>query len=156
MSLTRVIRLVTPALLGSLLLASAAEAQQSRGEAAVEYRQSLYEVLAWNFGPMGAMAQGKTPYNAAEFSRRAERVAMIAPLLTEAFPAESQSVKDTHLKPEAWTNRADFDAKLKDLIDRSAALAAVAKGGDFEKSKAAFFETANACKSCHDKYKVKD
>jgi cytochrome c556 len=30
----------------------------------------------------------------------------------------------------------------------------VSKGGDFEKSKAAFLDTANSCKSCHDKYKA--
>lgn len=52
-----------------------------------------------------------------------------------------------------WDNRADFDAKLRDLIDRSAALATAAKTGDFAKSKAAFFETGNACKGCHDKYR---
>jgi cytochrome c556 len=53
-----------------------------------------------------------------------------------------------------WSNRSDFDSKLKDLIDRSAALASVARGGDFEKSKAAFFDTANACKACHEKYRA--
>jgi cytochrome c556 len=29
----------------------------------------------------------------------------------------------------------------------------VAKTGDFEKSKAAFLQTAQTCKACHDKYK---
>jgi cytochrome c556 len=159
MSFVRLVRLANVLLLASAALASAAHAEggpPSKGDMAVEYRKSVYEVLAWNFGPMGAMAQGKAPYNAAEFARRAERVAALAPMLTEAFPPESQAVKDTKLKAEAWSNRADFDAKLKDLIDRSAALATVAKGGDFEKSKAAFFDTANACKACHEKYKVKD
>lgn len=156
MSLNSLVRLAAPVAFAALLCSTSAHAQQSKGEAAVEYRKSVYEVLAWNFGPMGAMAQGKAPYNAAEFAKRAERVALVAPFLTEAFPPESQAVKKTALKPEAWSNRADFDAKLKDLVDRTAALAAVAKGGDFEKSKAAFFDAANACKACHDKYKVKD
>ncbi len=101
MSLIRVVRLVAPVVLGSLVLAASAHAQQSKGEAAVEYRKSVYEVMAWNFGPMGAMAQGKVPYTAAEFAKRAERVAFIAPLLAEAFPPESQGVKRTDLKPEA-------------------------------------------------------
>jgi cytochrome c556 len=42
---------------------------------------------------------------------------------------------------------------LKDLVDRSAALAQVAKGTDAAQTKAAFFDLANACKACHDKYK---
>jgi cytochrome c556 len=58
------------------------------------------------------------------------------------------------MKPEAWQNRADFDAKMKDFVDTSAKLAQVAKGGDAAKSKAAFFDMANACKACHDKYKA--
>ena len=53
-----------------------------------------------------------------------------------------------------WANRADFDAKMKDLVDRSATLATVAKSGDFAQSKAAFFDTANTCKACHDKFKA--
>jgi cytochrome c556 len=53
-----------------------------------------------------------------------------------------------------WANRADFDAKMKDLVDRSATLATVAKSGDLAKSKAAFFDAANTCKACHDKYKT--
>jgi len=75
-------------------------------------------------------------------------------MLEEAFPAESQGVANSKLKEEMWANRADFDAKLKDLEERSAALAAVARGGDFEKTKAAFFDTANACKACHEKYRA--
>ena len=43
---------------------------------------------------------------------------------------------------------------MKDLVERSATLATVAKGRDEAKTKAAFFDTANACKACHDKYKA--
>jgi cytochrome c556 len=143
------------ALASACIFAGAADAQgaPSKGEQALKYRKSLYQVIAWNFGPMGAMAQGKVPYDAAEFARRAERVAAVAPMLSEAFPVESKGLPHSELKPEMWANRADFDAKMKDLVDRSATLASVAKSGDFAKSKAAFFDTANTCKACHDKYK---
>lgn len=139
----------------SLLAAGAAQAQgtPSKGERALTYRKALYQVIAWNFGPMSAMAQGKVPYDAKEFALRAERVATVAPLLAEAFPPESKGVANSKLKPAMWNERADFDAKLKDLVDRSAALAVAARTGDFDKSKAAFFEAANTCKACHDKYK---
>ncbi len=130
-----------------------ADSPPSKGEQALKYRKSLYQVMAWNFGPMGAMAQGKAPYDAAEFARRADRVALIAPMLSEGFPAETRNLPHSELKPAMWANRADFDAKMKDLVERSATLAAVAKTGDFAKSKSAFFDTANACKACHDKYK---
>jgi len=110
--------------------------------------------MAWNFGPMRAMAQGKAPYDAAEFALRAERVAMIAPMLKEAYTAETKGVANSKLKPAMWEHRADFDSKLQTLIDKSAGLATTAKLGDFEKSMAALFDTANACKACHDEYKA--
>ena len=137
------------------LVAGAVQAQgaPSKGEQALKFRKSAYQVMAWNFGPLGAMAQGKVPYDAAEFAKRAERVAQIAPMLGEGFPAETRDLPNSKLKPEMWTDRANFDAKMKDLVDRTAALATVAKSGDFASSKAAFFDAANTCKACHDKYK---
>jgi cytochrome c556 len=131
-----------------------AQGAPSKAEQMLKYRNSVYQVIAWNFGPMAAMAQGKAPYDAKEFAMRAERVATLAPMLREAYGPESKGVANSKLKPEMWDNRADFDAKLKDLIDRSAALATTARSGDFAKSKAAFFEVGNACKACHDKYKA--
>jgi cytochrome c556 len=110
--------------------------------------------MVWNVRPMGAMAQDKIPFNAAEFALRSGRVADLAPMLVEAYPPESQGMANSKLKPEMWANRADFDAKLKDLIDRSAALAQVAKGGDPAKTRAAFFSMSDACKACHEKYKA--
>ena len=137
------------------LVAGAVQAQgaPSKGEQALKFRKSAYQVMAWNFGPLGAMAQGKVPYDAAEFAKRAERVAQVAPMLSEGFPAETRDLPNSKLKPGMWTNRADFDAKMKDLVDRTATLATVAKSGDFARSKAAFFDAANTCKACHDEYK---
>ncbi len=106
-----------------------------------------------NMGPMGAMAQDKAPFNAADFSTRAGRVAELAPMLAESYAPATEGVSGTKMKADAWKNRADFDAKMKDLVDRSAALAQVSKGGDAAKTKAAFFDMANTCKACHDKYK---
>jgi cytochrome c556 len=100
------------------------------------------------------MAQDKIPYDAAEFQKRAERVAFLTPMLAETYTPDTRSVEGSKLKPEMWANRADFDQKLKDLVDRSATLAQVSQAGDAAKSKAAFFDTANACKACHDKYRA--
>lgn len=131
-----------------------AQAQPTKGEQALRYRKAVYQAIAWNFGPMSAMAQGKIPYDAVEFEMRAGRVAALAPMLAESYSAESRSVAGSKAKPELWTNRADFDAKMKDLVERSAALAKVAPGRDEAQSKAALLDTAGACKACHDKYKA--
>ena len=135
---------------------SLAGEKPSKAEMEVEYRQSLYTVIAGNFGPLGAMGAGKAPFDAAEVKLRAARVAFLAPILKEAFPADSNGVGHTAAKPEIWTDTAGFDKALQALIDNSAALAAAANGTDVEKIKAAIGETGKTCKGCHDKYKVKD
>ena len=137
-------------------LAGTARADEppSKAEQALTYRKALYEVIVWNVRPMGAMAQDKVPFNEAEFALRARRVAELTPMLPEAYPPESQGVANSKLKPAMWTNREDFDTKLKTLVDRSATLAAVAKGGDPARTRAAFFSMADACKACHEKYKA--
>lgn len=133
--------------------AALADSPPSKAEKILAYRKAIYQVIVWNVGPMGAMAQDKVPFNAPEFALRAERVAELTPMLAESYSPESKGVANSKLKSEMWSNRADFDSKLKDLVDRSAALAEVAKTGDPAKTKAAFFSMADACKACHDKYK---
>jgi len=131
-----------------------AQGQPSKGEQALKYRKAVYQAIAWNFGPMSQMAQGKIPYDAKEFELRAGRVAALAPMLSESYSAESRTVTGSKARPELWTQRADFDAKMNDLVERSAALATVAKSGDAAKSKQAFLDTAATCKACHDEYKA--
>ena len=151
---TRTRLVVSAVLITAVAAAAQAQGQPSKAEQALKYRKAVYQAIAWNFGPMSAMAQGKVPYEAKEFEMRAQRVAALTPMLSESYSPDTQSVSGSKAKPELWSNRADFDAKMKTLVDRSATLASVSKGGDFEKSKAAFLDTANACKSCHDKYKA--
>jgi cytochrome c556 len=146
---------VVPVVVVSLLVVGSTEAQDrpSKGEQALKYRKAVYQTLAWNFGPLAAMAQDKIPYDAKEFALRAERVAFLAPLLEETYGPETRGVAGSKLKPEMWDQRSDFDEKLETMIDRTNALATVAKTGEAVQSKKAFVETANACKACHDKYR---
>ena len=127
---------------------------ESPGERAIKYRKAIYQVILWNLGPLSAMAQQKAPYDAEEFAKRAERVNAMSYMLTEAYPPESASGAATRAKAAIWQNRDDFDAKLAAFEQKSAELADVAQAGDFGSSRAAFFEMANTCKSCHDEYRA--
>jgi cytochrome c556 len=144
--------LATAATLGAAAVASAAV----KPETAIAYRQAGYTMLGWNFGPMAQMVRGKTPWDAAEFARRAERVALIAPQLLEGFPEGSDSGATTEAKAEIWKNMDDFKLKMDDLVKQSKLLADVAKSGDEAKMKEQFKQTAGACKACHDKYRSED
>ncbi|HEU4662740.1 MAG TPA: cytochrome c [Dokdonella sp.] len=125
-------------------------------ETAIAYRQAGYTMLGWNFGPMAQMVRGKAPWDSAEFARRAERVALIAPQLLEGFPEGSDTGATTDAKPEIWKNMDDFKAKMNDLVEQSKRLAEVAKSGDEAKMKEQFKQTAGACKACHDKYRSEE
>ena len=102
-----------------------------------------------------AMASGKMPYDAKAFQLRADRVAFMATITPEVFPAGTATGGiPSKAKPEIWQDRADFDKLMKDLGDKTAALAVAAKSGSLDTIKPAFEAAAGACKACHDKYKV--
>jgi cytochrome c556 len=143
-------------LVGVAMAALAQEKPPSKAEQAIKYRQSVYKVILWNFGPVAAMSQGKMPYDATQFARHAERVATMAPMLLEGYAEGSASAEGvkTRARPEIWENKAEFEKLMHDMESKTAALATVAKEGDFEKSKAAFGEAAAACKACHEKFRT--
>ena len=154
MSSTRTLGALALALTLAVGAGSAAgQGRPSKGEQMLKYRKAVYQTMAWNFGPIAAMAQDKMPFDAKEFALRAERVAWLAPLLKEAYGPETRDLPESKLKPEMWNQRSDFDHRLQVLLDRTSELARTAQTGDVAQSKSAFLETANACKACHDKYR---
>ena len=143
------------ALFAAIALGSAATAvAQMKPEVVIDYRQSVMTIIGWNFGPMGAMVKGKIPFDAKEFAKHAERVAMMAPQALEGFAKGSDKGATTDAKPGIWKTFDDFTAKDKNLVEQTRALAEVAKGGDAAAMKEQFKKTAEACKDCHEKYKA--
>ena len=138
----------------ALLAATTAFAQDIPPDKVIHYRQGVYTMIGWNFGPMGAMVKGQVPFDAAEFSKRAERVAWLAQQIEEGFPPGSDTGATTDAKPGIWQDFADFQAKLADLQRESQALATTAKAGDEAATKAQFIKTAGTCKACHDVYRA--
>lgn len=138
----------------ALLLAAGETSAQAKPEDVIRYRKSLYTVMLWNWMPMNAMVRDRIPFDAAEFARRAARVAAVPPQLLEGFAPGSDSGAETDAKPEIWKHFEDFKTKLKDLERESAALAEIAKGGDEAAMRAQFAKVGGACKACHDEYKA--
>jgi cytochrome c556 len=138
----------------ALLAASSAFAQDIPPDKVIHYRQGVYTMIGWNFGPMGAMVKGAVPFDAAEFAKRAERVAWLAQQVEEGFPPGSDTGATTDAKPAIWEDFADFQAKLADLKRESQALATTAKGSDEAATKAQFMKVAGTCKACHDLYRA--
>lgn len=120
---------------------------------AIKYRQALYTTMFGNFAPLAAMVKGTAPYDPSAFTVKAERVAFLSRMASDAFPVESRSGAPTEAKPEIWNNRAEFDRLMKNWQEKTAALAAVSRDGKLETIKPALIATADACKACHDKFR---
>ena len=142
------IALVAAALVSPGFAQDARVAQQQ-----VKLRQAVYTVLGTHFSQMGAMVQGRMPYDAATFRTAAERVAFMATIAPDVFPQGSLT-SNSKAKPELWQQQAEFQRLMKDMQTKVTALATTARGGDLEAIKPAFGATGASCKACHDKYKA--
>ena len=101
-----------------------------------------------------AVLDGKAPYDKDAFALAASRIAALAPMLPEGFPAGSYVAGKTDAKPELWKDPDEFARLMKDLATRSAALAEIAKSGDLAKIRPAFEDLTKACKACHKKFRA--
>ena len=141
-------------ILGMGLLTVAGAADQ-KPEDVVQYRQSVYTIIGWNFKPIGAMVKGEVPFDAAAVARHAQYIEMMSKAAPEGFSKGTgpDVVKDTEAKPEIWTKATEFDSKMKDFQQEAAKLTEVAKGGDEKAIKAQFGKTAETCKACHKEFR---
>lgn len=135
--------------------AAPASAQFAKPEDAVKYRQNSLFVLAQHFGRIGAMVNGKAPYDAKAAVENAELVNVMARLPWAGFVAGTEKVGNTKAKPEIWTEPAKFKEHGDKLVAESAKLLAAAKTNNLDNLKAAFGATAGSCKACHDDFRNK-
>jgi cytochrome c556 len=131
-----------------------AMAQFQKPEDAVKYRQNAFFVMSQHFGRLGAMANGKMPFDAKVAAENAAIVETLSKLPWAGFMPGTERIK-SNAKPEMWTEKAKFDQGSEKMRGEVTKLAAAAKMGNLDALKAAFGDTAATCKACHDSYKVK-
>jgi len=134
-------------------IALLAEGQQMKPENQIKYRKAAYQLMNLNFNSLEAMARDKKPFNKDEAARNAEFVALLATVPKDFFGEGSD--KDTKAKPEIWTHRSDFDAKMEKMGAEAAKLPAAVRSGDMAAFKKQVAEVDEACKACHDEYRAK-
>ena len=127
-----------------------AAAQFQKPEDAIKYRQSAFTVMAAHFSRIGAMAQGRVPFDAAAAAANAEIVATMSRLPFVAFVDGSQGGKG---KADIWSDRAGFNSAAAKMQEEAGKLAAAARSGNADQVRAAFGATAGTCKACHDNYR---
>ena len=129
-----------------------AAAQFAKAEDAINYRQSAFAVLGHHFGRLGAMANGKMPFDAKSAQESAEVVAFMSKLPWAGFGAGTEGGK---AKPEVWKEQAKFHDLSGKMEAEVVKLNAAAKTGNLDNLKTAFGPAANSCKSCHDSFRNK-
>lgn len=136
-------------------LATPAMAQFAKPEDAVKYRQSALTVMATHFGRLGAMANGKVPFDAKQAAENAAIVENMSKLPWAAFGEGTDKAGNTKALPEVWKEQAKFKEASEKLMAETAKLNAAAKVGTLDSLKTAFGATGGACKNCHDTFRAK-
>ena len=145
--------LLAAATVAGLLTALPAAAQFQKPEDAVKYRKAAFTVMATHFGRIGAMVQGRVPFDAAVATANAEIVADMAKLPYAGFVEGTAGTQKGEPKASIWTERAKFDEGAKKLQEDTVKLVAAAKSNNLDQLKAAFGTAAGDCKACHDTYR---
>jgi cytochrome c556 len=145
--------LLTLTATAGLLAALPAAAQFQKPEDAVKYRKAAFTVMATHFSRIGAMAQGRAPFDGAAAAANAEIVADLAKLPFAGFVEGTSGTEKGTPKANVWSERAKFDAGAKKMQDEVAKLAVAAKANNLDQLKAAFGSAAQTCKACHDDFR---
>lgn len=156
--------LVAVTLTGGTLVASTALSQGAGGPApdpnraaqqAVDVRQSVMTLISWNFGPLGGMPRGQVEYDAERVQLSADRLSVLAPMISEAFAMDTSATDiETTALPAVWENQDAFNDKASTLLDAVVQLKSAADADDQEASLAAIGALGQTCRSCHDEFRV--
>lgn len=130
-----------------------AAAQFAKPEDAVKYRQSSLSVMGTHFSRVGAMANGRVPFDAKVAAENAELVASLSKLPWAAFGPGTDKVGNTKAKAEVWTEQAKYKEAAEKMMGETTKLAAAARTGSLDTLKTAFGATAASCKACHDAFR---
>jgi cytochrome c556 len=133
-------------------LAAPAQAQFAKPEDAIKYRKASFTVMAAHFGRLGAMANGRVPYDAKAAAENAEVVSALAKLPWTAF-GDGTDKGETRAKPEIWKESAKFKEASDKMVAEMGKLNTAAKAGNLDALKAAFGPAAASCKACHDNFR---
>ncbi len=135
----------------ALLASFSAQAQFAKPEDAIKYRQSALSVMGAHTGRLGAMVNGRVPFDARVAQDNADVIATMARLPWQGFGAGTEGGK---AKANIWSDGAKFKSGSDKLAADAAALSAAAKSGNLDQIKAAFGAYAGNCKTCHDEYRA--
>ena len=147
-------------LTSALLLCSfPAMAQQTKPETLIKWRQSVYQVMVWNMSRIRNNLDGPS-FNRDEFARAASTLANLAGTgigsLFAPGTENGSGWKSTTVKPELFRNPQLAGELSAALVRETGELARLATASDQAAIRSQYSTVGQACKACHDEYKVKE
>lgn len=149
--------LIAAALALGLCTPLAAQTDEA-AQAAVNARQSMMTLFAYNLGPMALMAQGRMEYNAEVAQAAAANLYNVSRHSQERFWPEGTAhgeFPDTDARPEIWQNLEEFSTRFANLQEAAAAMQQAA-GEGLPALQAGLNDLGGACRACHDDFRVTD
>lgn len=132
-----------------------AAAQFAKAEDAINYRQSAFAVLGHHFGRLGAMANGKMPYDAKVAAADGDIIAAVSALPFTGFVPGTEKGHGTKVRPQAWKELPKVKEMEQKMITEVGKVSVAAKSGNLDQLKAAFGPASQTCKACHDNYRAR-
>ena len=129
---------------------------QVKPEILVKQRQAAMTLQGKYMGPLGAMAQGKAPYNAETVAFNAAMLDALSRMPWDGFaPASKDATVKTAALPAIWSEPAKFQEAQDNFQKAVQGLVAVSRGGDEAAQKAAIGGVGKACGGCHQNFREK-
>ena len=138
----------------AFVFCSAASAQFAKPEDAIKYRKNALFVMSQHYGRIGAMVNGRVPFDGKAAADNAAIAESMSKLPWAGFGAGTDKGA-TKALPEIWTEQAKFKDGSDKMMAEMSKLAAATKTGNLDSIKTAFAATSDTCKSCHDAYRAK-
>jgi cytochrome c556 len=143
--------------LSGLAFATLAHAQSADHSGAIKARKAHMTLYGTNLGVLGAMAQGKMPYDADAATAAAESLVALAGIDERFYWPEGSAsgmAEGTRAMEAIWTDPEGFSAAQEALLVAATAMAATA-GTGVEGIQAGMQAMGGACGACHQNYRVR-
>lgn len=139
--------------------ATTAQAQQApKPETVIKWRQSAFQVVAWNNARIKFSLEGA--YNKDEVARAANAIAAVANAgVGTLFPPGTEQGSgwhETKVKRELFQDPKRAAELTASFSTEANELARLADAGDLATLKAQFGKLNRTCKACHDDFRHKD
>jgi cytochrome c556 len=129
-----------------------------RPESLIKWRQSAYQVIAWNSARIKEALAGA--YDAHEIQAAATALAAVANSgLTTLFvpgTANGKGWRETTARDEVFSDTGQFRALTEQFAREANSLARIASTGDRKAVNEQFLKVAQTCKSCHNQFRQTD